>query len=129
MALRAGLREAGLHLVGLRCALEVFQVAAHASGVRAGQVVVVIDVALGTLHAAVRTGKREARRGVIEGRSRPIGGAMALFAGLGNSRGDVIRIRRAPEILQMAADTRSIGDAVIVVGVAALATDAGVGSS
>ena len=50
VALLAGLREARAHVVGISGALEVFQVAAHASRIRIGEVVVVIDVALRALH-------------------------------------------------------------------------------
>ena len=53
MALLTGLRERGLHVVGLSRALEILQVAAHTSSVGAGQVVVAIHVALRTLHARV----------------------------------------------------------------------------
>ena len=48
MALLAGLREARRHVIRIRRALEILQVAAHA-GHRARQVVVVVDVALRAL--------------------------------------------------------------------------------
>ena len=54
MALLTGLRERGLHMVGLRRALEILQVAAHTSSVGAGQVVVAIHMALRTLYRRVR---------------------------------------------------------------------------
>jgi len=66
VALLAGLRKSGLHMVGLRRALEIFQVAADAGGVRARQVVVAVHVALRALHTRVRAGQREARRGMIK---------------------------------------------------------------
>ena len=53
MALRAGLREAGLHVIWLGRALEVLQMAADASRIRAGQVVIVVDVTLHALHGRV----------------------------------------------------------------------------
>ena len=56
MALLTGLREPGLHMVGLRRALEIFQVAADAGRVRAGQVVVVVHVALRALHGRMCPG-------------------------------------------------------------------------
>ena len=46
-------------MVGLRRALEIFQVAADAGRIGARQVVVVIHVALCALHAGVRPSQRE----------------------------------------------------------------------
>ena len=54
VALLAGLREVRLHVVRIRRALEILQVAAHAGRIRAGQVVVVIHVALRRTARAVR---------------------------------------------------------------------------
>ena len=62
MALLTGLREARRHVVGIRRAVEIFQVAADAGRVRCGQVVIVVDVALRALHGRVEAGQREARR-------------------------------------------------------------------
>ena len=59
MALLASLREVRSRVVGIRCSLEIFQVAADAGRICARQVVVVIDVALRALHAGVRPGQRE----------------------------------------------------------------------
>ena len=70
MALLAGLRESRLHVIRIGRALEILQVATDAGRIRAGQVVVVVDVALRALHGGVRPGQREARRRVIEGRAR-----------------------------------------------------------
>ncbi len=46
VALGAGLREAGLHVIRLRRALEILQVAADASCIGTGQTVVIVDMAL-----------------------------------------------------------------------------------
>ena len=59
VTLSTGLREAGLHVIRIRRALEVFQVAADAGGIRAGQVVVVVDVTLGARNRRVRARQRE----------------------------------------------------------------------
>ena len=59
VALLAGLREIRLHVVRIGGALEVLQMAAHTSRVGAGQVVIVVDVALHALHGRVRAGQWE----------------------------------------------------------------------
>ena len=71
VALLASLRESGTDVVGIGRALEVFQVAADAGRVRAGQIVVAVHVALCALHAGVRPGQRESGRRVIEVRAHP----------------------------------------------------------
>ena len=48
---------------------------------RAGQVVVVVDMAQSALQSGVRAGQREARRGVIKSSVRPRGCVVATFAG------------------------------------------------
>jgi hypothetical protein len=120
VALLAGLREVGLHVIRVRRAVEIGQVAADAGGVRGGQVVVVIDVALGALQGRVRAGQREAGGRVIEGRARPGRRVMALLAGLREARRHVIRVGGALEIGQVAADARRIrgGQVVVVIDVA-----------
>lgn len=57
MAALTRLWDRSLNMVGIGCALEVFQVAGYATGV--GQVVVSIDMALRTLQRDVRSGQRE----------------------------------------------------------------------
>ena len=54
---------------------------------------------------------------MIEGRAGPVGGAVALLAGLRKSRLYVIRIRRALEVFQVAADAGSIRAGQVVVAV------------
>ena len=61
-------------------ALKIFQVAAHASG--AGDVVVVVDVALRALHAGVGPGQGESGGRVIELGRHPGGAVVALIASL-----------------------------------------------
>ena len=85
MALLAGLREVRLHVIGVRCALEVGQMAAHASRIRAGQVVVVVHMALRTLQRSMCARQREAGGRVIEGRVQPAGCAVALLTSLRES--------------------------------------------
>ena len=71
----------------------------HAGGAR--QVVVVVDVAIHTLTRwhGVHAGERETGTVVIEGRICPRSRVVALIAGLGEARGDVIRIARSLIIL------------------------------
>ena len=117
VALLASLREARTHVVRIRGALEILQVAVHARRICAGQAVVVVDVALRALHGRMRTGEREASGGVIKGRIVPGGRVVTLLASLGNSRRDVIRVRRPLEILHVTADARGIRAAEVVVAV------------
>ena len=105
-------------MIRIRCSLEILQVAVHAVRICAGQVVIVIDVTLCALHGAMRARQREAGRGVIEGRIIPRSGAVTLLAGLRESRTDVIRIRCALEIFQMAAHAGCRCQVVVIVDVA-----------
>ena len=117
MALRAGLREAGLHVVGLGGALEVFQVATDAGSVGAGQVVIVVDVTLHALHGRVRSRQRETRRRVIESCVIPAGRVVALGTGLREAGLYVVRLGGALEIFQVATDAGGIGAGQAVVAV------------
>ena len=85
VALLARLREVRLHVIGVRGAVEVGQVAADAGRVGAGQVVVVVHMALRALQGGMRPSQREAGGRVIEGRVQPGRGGMALLAGLRES--------------------------------------------
>ena len=115
-------------MIRLRRALEIFQVAAHTRRIRVTQVVVIVDVALCALHGRVRPGQRESRSRVIEGGAGPRRGAMALLASLRESGADVVRIGRALEIFQVAADASRIcaGQVVVAIHVALRALHASV---
>ena len=100
MATRARRREMRGHVVHrAECRVVVGLMAAHAG--RGGDVVVVIDVTVGTLarRHGMRTAQREPGGAVVEGCIQPTGGAVTLLAGLREVRRHVIRIRRALEIL------------------------------
>ena len=117
MALRASLREIRLHVVWIRRAPEILQVTADARRVRARQVVIAIHVTLRALQAGVRTGQRESGGVVIESGARPGSGGMALLASLREAGLHVIRIGRALEILQVAADARRVRARQVVISV------------
>jgi len=125
VALLASLWEIRLHVIRICGALEVLQVATHASRVRAGQIVIAVYVTLRALQRRMRTGQRKSGGRMVEGRARPSGGAVALLARLREARGDVIRIRRALEILQVATDAGRIraGQVVVIVHMALHALD------
>jgi len=102
VALLTGLREIRLHMVRLCRTLEILQVAAHARRVRAGQVVVIVHVALRTLHRRMRTSQREPSAVVIECRVLPRRSVVALLAGLRKPRLHVIGIGSSVEVLDVA---------------------------
>src|SRR5262245_9301274 len=120
MALLASLRETRLYVIGIRGALKVLQMAAHASRVRAGQVVVIVQVTLHALHGSMRASQGKASGRVVEVRSRPRRCIVTLLARLRESRLHVIGIRGALEVLQMAAHASRVraGQVVVVVHVA-----------
>jgi hypothetical protein len=70
VALLAGRGETGLHVVGICRPLEILQVAADA--IRAGQIVIIVHMAKGTLHRNMRTGQGEVRQVVVEGNGSPV---------------------------------------------------------
>jgi len=86
---------------------------------RAGQVVIVVDVAIGASprRNGMGTGQREAGLRVIELAVRPLNGVMAHLAS-GREAGVVYRILRTLEIGLVARNARRNGDVVIVVDVA-----------
>ena len=68
---------------------------------RAAQVVIVVDVAIGTgtRRYSVQAGEREPRGCVVEGCVHPVGRVVTLIAGLREICRHVIRVRRALIIL------------------------------
>ena len=118
VALLTGLREIRRDVIRIGRALKVIQVAGYAG--RARQVVVVVDVAIGALarRHRVQSGQRKSGAVVIEGCVQPGAGAVALLASLREIRRDVIRIRRALEILQVTGHARRTCQVVVVVDVA-----------
>src|SRR4029077_13242285 len=114
----AGLREIRRHVVGIGGSLEILQVAGDAG--RAGQVVVVVDMAVGAgaRRDHVQSGERETGSFVIERGIEPSAGAVTLDAGLREIRSYVIGIRRSLEILQVAGDAGRAVQVVVVVDVA-----------
>ena len=120
MALLASLREVGLHVIGIGGALEILQVARHASRVRAGQVVVVVHVTLRALRRCMSARQGETGGRVVEVRSRPGGCVVALLAILREAARNVIRIRGPLVIVQMAGHATRVRavQRVVVVDVA-----------
>jgi hypothetical protein len=102
----ASLGESAGHVIGIRGALKVLQVARNAGG--AGQVVVVVDVAVGALprRHGMSAGQGEIDHRVIEGGRRPGDRRVALGTRRREIRGNVIWIRRALVILEVTANAR-----------------------
>ena len=86
---------------------------------RAGQVVVVVDVAVGTRprRHRMRTRQRETGCAVIERRTLPRRRAVALLAGLREIRRDVIGVRRSLVVRQVTGHAGGTGQVVVVVDV------------
>lgn len=100
------------------CIVVVRLVARDAGRVRVGQVVVAVRVATGTRYRRMRPRQREAGGGVVERPVAPVGGGVALVAGLREAGRNVIRIRGALEILQVALYACAAGQVVRIVHVA-----------
>ena len=129
MALLTGGRKPQLDVIHRRRrGVVVLLMTADACRVCAGQVVVIVDVAHHTRDRGIGViaSQGEARLGMIKLRRLPGRGVMTHLASLREVVGDVIRIVRAVEILQMAVEARRVrrGQAVIVVHVALRALDA-----
>ncbi len=104
VALRTIRRKVRGHVVRIRGALEILQVAANAG--RARQVVVVVDVTVDALARwhCVSTVKRKSNRVVVEGRVQPAIRSMAIRACCREPGLRVIRIRRRLEFVQVTRD-------------------------
>jgi len=118
VTLLAGLREVRSRVIRIGRSLEVLQVAGHTR--RAGQVVVIVDVAVGagTWRHGVQAREREPRAVVVELRVRPVAGVMALLASLREVRSRVIGIGRPLEVLQVAGYARRTVQCVVIVDMA-----------
>ena len=110
------LRETGRHVIRIRRSLKILKVARYACGRR--EVVVAIRVALRALHLCVCTGQRKRCLRMIKRCRLPGRGCVADLALLRHTRRDVIRIRGALEILQVAGHTCRRREIEIAFGVA-----------
>ena len=121
MALRAVRREVCRDVVRVRSALEILEVTGDAS--RAGQVVVIVDVAIGALPRRHRmsTAQRESHRIVIELGIHPVIAGMAGIAAGGKFRANVIGIGGGLKIFKVTRRTGR-GQRLEVAGGAALVT-------
>ena len=118
MASITGLCESAGDVVGVRGTLEILEVAGNA-GV-GGQVVIVVDVAIGTgaRRHGMHAGEREVDAGVIEDCRRPARSRMAGLAGRREIQRDVARIIRALEVLQVARHAGGAVQSIVAVSVA-----------
>ena len=114
----ASLREPATHVIRVGGSLEILQVTRHAG--RAGQVVVVVDVAIGTLprRNRMRARQHKVHRGMIETRRLPGRSCVALQAIRREIGSHVIRIPRALKIFEVAGQASRGGQVVVVVDVA-----------
>ena len=102
MALLAGRRKVCRDVIGVCRTLKILQVTANAG--RAGQVVVVVGVAVGALpwRHCMSAGQRKSHRRVIELRIQPVVGGVATVARSGELGADVVGIGRPREIRRVA---------------------------
>lgn len=110
VATLAGLRQGGLHVIGVGGSLIVLEVAGHASSYR--QAVVAVHMTLRAWGRDVHTGQRETSLAVIESGIGPRSRVVAAGAGGGNSGLRVVGVGGALEILHVAGCTirRSAGE-------------------
>lgn len=94
--------EVGCDVVGIVRTLEIFQVTTNTSC--RSQVVVAVGVAIGAQarRNRVTAAQRKSHRIVIEVRTEPGVGSMAVFAGRGELRRDMVGIASGLEILRVA---------------------------
>jgi len=115
----AGCREVRSDVVRIGRAVVIRHVAQVARA--AGQVVVVVDVALGALQVRMTSGQRKAHGIVIEARRLPRGCVVAELAGLRDVRRHVIGIGRLLIIRKMASAAGCRRALKVVPGVAGIA--------
>ena len=119
MAGFAGCGKTGRDVIHRRSRIVVIRLMArHAGG--AGQVVIVVDVAIGALPRGDRVcaSQNESGAVVVKRRIEPGRRAVAGIASLGEVCRDVVRVRRALIILQVARHAGRARQVVIVVDVA-----------
>lgn len=121
MACVARRREAGLDMVRIRRAIEVFLVAGRARSVR--QLVVAIHVTLRTGDRGMHAGKRPPGLRVIELSTAPRVCIVAVLASRRNSRLFVIGIGGPVVVVQVTRHTRSVCQMIVAVCMASRALD------
>jgi len=94
------LRDSGGDVIRVVRSLKIFPMATHARGV--ADVVVPVDVALSALHLGVRSSERKRGLRVVERCWLPSCSRVAHLALLGHTGGQVVRIRCALVVLEMA---------------------------
>ena len=124
MARLASLREVRRHVIRIVRAVVIRHVALITCA--AGQVVVVVDVALRTLQVRVASGQWKSNRVVIEGRRLPRRCAVAHLAGLRKIRRHMIGTRRLLIIRKMASNAGCGRALKVVPGVTRIAGECGV---
>src|SRR5690606_8056088 len=114
VAVLAGGRKSRGAMVRIPRAVVVVAVTGDTVARRAGEGA---PVARGAVDRAVPAGEREARERVIERRRLPGGGRVTGLAGGRETRGDVVRIPRALELVEVArgAGGRGLGAAGVAV--------------
>ena len=80
MALLASLREVRSGVVGIRCSLEILEVARHARGAVQSVVIVNVTIGAGARRYFVQSGERESRHVMVECRAHPAASVVALLA-------------------------------------------------
>ena len=110
------LGKSSSHVIRIRRALVILQVATHAGGIR--QVVIPVDVTIAALQFQVPSRQRETALGMIKCGGLPGRGAVAHRAVGGKARRYVIRIRRGLVLLQVATHAGGAGEVVVPVDVA-----------
>lgn len=123
----AGRGEAHLNVVNRRrCVVVVGQMARHARRIRARQVVIIVDMAIGANARGygMRIGQRKSSGGVVEFAIRPNHCVVATFASRGKRPLDVIHRRRSGVVVvHVARNAGRAAQAIVVVDMA-IGTDA-----